>query len=190
MQNFAKSILNYFATFNETRFLFSKKVAYSWTSDIFTFDLSVFPQFESLLLDAISANRPLSITVREGDHAVLLDGLTFKHDLESALKGPYGPEYLADCLNKARESLKVTQAPTVLPVNEHGQAPSSVVSADFENQVLKEGTRQYCIALRREVGRLLTKLQEQKQQELVTQYGLKEFPSSTFNLSRTILLPL
>jgi hypothetical protein len=133
MESFAKSVLNYFATFNETRFLFSKKVAYSWTTDIFTFDLSVFPQFESVLLDAISANRPLSITVREGDHAVLLDGPAFKSGLESALRGPYGPEYLADCLNKARESLTVTQAPTALPVNEHGQALSSVVNADFEN---------------------------------------------------------
>jgi hypothetical protein len=184
MDNFARSILNYFATFNETRFLFSKKVAYSWTSDIFTFDLSVFPQFESALLDAISTNRPLSITVREGDHAVVLDSLAFKSEFQSALRGPYGSEYLEDCLNKARESLKVTQAPTLVPVNEHGQALSPVMNADFENQVFKEGVRQYCIALRREVGRLMTKLQEEKQQELATQYGLKEFPASTFNSRR------
>ena len=56
MKNFAKSILNYFATFNETRFRFSKKVSYAWTGDTFTLNLSVFPQFESALLDAVSAN--------------------------------------------------------------------------------------------------------------------------------------
>ena len=40
MKNFAKSILNYFAVFNETRFRFSRKLPYEWSDDSFTLDLS------------------------------------------------------------------------------------------------------------------------------------------------------
>ena len=52
MKNFAKSILNYFAAFNETRFRFSSKLPYEWSNDPFTLDFSVFPAFEKQLLDA------------------------------------------------------------------------------------------------------------------------------------------
>ena len=93
MENFAKSILNYFATFNETRFRFSKKVSYAWTSDIFTFDLSVFPQIEAALLDAIATNKRISITVREGEHTVILDASSFKAEMGAALNGDYGADY-------------------------------------------------------------------------------------------------
>ena len=33
MKNFAKSVLNYFAAFNETKFRFSRKLPYEWTDD-------------------------------------------------------------------------------------------------------------------------------------------------------------
>lgn len=184
MKNFAKSILNYFATFNETRFRFSKKVSYAWTGDTFTLNLSVFPQFESALLDAVSANRSISITVREGEYTVILDGSAFKKESESALKGPYRLDYLKDCLEKAREKLRATQAARVFPVNEQGQVMPSIANTDFETQVYQEGTRQYCLSLRHEFGRILTSLQERKQEELATQFGLKEFPGSTFNSRR------
>jgi uncharacterized protein len=42
MKNFAKSVLNYFAAFNETRFRFSRKLPYEWSNDSFTLDLSIF----------------------------------------------------------------------------------------------------------------------------------------------------
>jgi hypothetical protein len=158
---FAKSILNYFATFNETRFRFSKKVAYTWTSDIFTFDLSVFPNFEAVLLDAVAVNRRLSINVREGEHAVTLDGSSFKTEMASALNGAYGADYLKSCLEKARDQLQTTQAAKLLPVDEEAQVQSPASSPEFETRVYLDGTRQYCLSLRREVGRLLTKLQEE-----------------------------
>ena len=44
MKKFAKSILNYFATYTETRFNFRKKIDYKWTDDSLTSDLSVFTQ--------------------------------------------------------------------------------------------------------------------------------------------------
>jgi len=50
VKNFAKSILNYFAAFNETRFRFSSKLPYEWSNDPLTLDFSVFPAFEKQLL--------------------------------------------------------------------------------------------------------------------------------------------
>jgi len=54
MKKFAKSILNYFATYTETRFNFRKKIDYKWTDDSLTSDLSVFPDFQKKILDALA----------------------------------------------------------------------------------------------------------------------------------------
>jgi hypothetical protein len=61
MRNCAKSILNYFAAFNETRFTFSKKLLYRWSDDLLTLDLAVFPEFEEELLSAVAGNQPIRI---------------------------------------------------------------------------------------------------------------------------------
>jgi len=41
VRNFAKSVLNYFAAFSETRFRFSRKLPYEWTDDSFTLVLRI-----------------------------------------------------------------------------------------------------------------------------------------------------
>ena len=92
--------------------------------------------------------------------------------MTSAVKGTFGPDYLKSCLQKAREQLQTTQSANVLPADEKGQIQLPANSAEFETRVYQDGTRQYCLSLRREVGRILTKLQEQKQAELVTLYGI------------------
>jgi len=42
MRAFAKSILNYFAAYTETRFRFSRKLPFEWTEDALTLDMYVF----------------------------------------------------------------------------------------------------------------------------------------------------
>jgi hypothetical protein len=39
MDKFTKSILNYFATYTETRFRFQTKISYKWTDDLLTADM-------------------------------------------------------------------------------------------------------------------------------------------------------
>ncbi len=61
MRNFAKSVLNYFAAFSETRFRFSRRLPYEWSEDSFTLDLSVFPDFQRELLAAIAGGTPFRV---------------------------------------------------------------------------------------------------------------------------------
>lgn len=70
MKNFARSILNYFAAFNETRFRFNRKLTYAWTDDIFSLELSMFPEFQKQLLNAVAAGKPFELKIQKGQYVV------------------------------------------------------------------------------------------------------------------------
>jgi len=72
MNTFAKSILNYFATYTETRFRFQSKSLYKWTNDHLTSDFPVFPDFQKKLLDTIKAKSLIDFSVRKGEYTVVL----------------------------------------------------------------------------------------------------------------------
>ena len=55
MNKLPKEILNYFATFTETRFNFRRLINYKWTNSELTLDLSFFPEFQRTLLNKIEA---------------------------------------------------------------------------------------------------------------------------------------
>lgn len=79
MKNFAKSILNYFATYTETRFRFAtKRLAYQWADDehlvLDILDLAIFPDVQARILDCIAANKPINLSVQRGEYAIPLDG--------------------------------------------------------------------------------------------------------------------
>jgi len=79
MKNFAKSILNYFATYTETRFRFAtKRLAYQWADDqhdaLNVLDFGVFPDFQARILDCVAANKPINISVQKGEYAIRLKG--------------------------------------------------------------------------------------------------------------------
>ena len=67
MKKFAKSVLNYFATFNETRFRFNKKLLYEWSNDSLTLDFSVFPDFQNVLLASVTEKGPLKFSIAKGN---------------------------------------------------------------------------------------------------------------------------
>ena len=91
MQNFAKSILNYFATYTETRFRFStKQLAFQWADsvqhDLSVLDLGVFPQVQRLISDCVAANQPIQVTIQKGEHIIRLDGQRVTRQLLSFLE--------------------------------------------------------------------------------------------------------
>ena len=47
MNKLPEGILNYFATFTETRFNFRRLINYKWTNNELTLDLSLFPEFQT-----------------------------------------------------------------------------------------------------------------------------------------------
>ena len=66
MKKFAKSVLNFFTTFNETRFRFNKKLLYEWSNDSLTLDFSVFPDFQNVLLASVTEKGPLQFSIAKG----------------------------------------------------------------------------------------------------------------------------
>ena len=105
MKKFAKSILNYFATYTETRFNFRKKIDYKWTDDSLTSDLSVFPDFQKKILGSIKNGKKFNFEIKRGEYKVGLDENTFKQKLVNKLESDYNLEYLKTCIKQSRDKL-------------------------------------------------------------------------------------
>ncbi len=79
MENFSKSILNYFATYNETRFNFNKKINYAWSNNEFTLDLNIFTDVIDKIFSMLSSGDGLSLRISQGEYQILLDEQKFKN---------------------------------------------------------------------------------------------------------------
>ena len=114
MENFTKSILNYFATYTETRFRFQTKICYTWTDDIFTAELSVFPEFQKRILDSIKNNGLLNISIKQGEYSVSLNEDDFKKALLQKVETNYNLEFLKSCIEQAKTDLSKTESDKII----------------------------------------------------------------------------
>jgi len=89
MKNFAKSILNYFATYNETRFNFDKKIIYSWTNNELTLDINIFKEFTQQIFDQLKNNTNIFLTVKQGQYTISIDSDSFKNEIVSFFNDKY-----------------------------------------------------------------------------------------------------
>jgi len=178
MKNFSKSILNYFATYNETRFRFSKKIPYAWSNDELTLDFSVFPELERKLLFTILEEKPISVIIQRGEYQISIDQGLFKERLLEKVDENFNLEYLQSCLEQSKDQYKNKKA---FIVDEKGN--SEQLELDLENnaEVIAEGFRIYNLALREEIGRILLDLQSEKESELQDKYNFEHKPNSSFN---------
>jgi hypothetical protein len=172
VRNFAKSILNYFAAFSETRFRFSRKLPYEWSDDPLTLDFSVFPAFQRELLAAVAAGTPFSLRVENGKYAIALDPLAVTGELVSFVQSSLHKEFLASLVEKAKAKLQ-----EFLPDLEH---------QEIESRAIAEGLREYNLMFRREMLSHLTTLQAKRISDLQAQFGFTTCPPSTFNPQREV----
>jgi hypothetical protein len=170
MNTFAKSILNYFATYTETRFRFKSKSLYKWTNDHLTCDFPVFPEFQKKLLDTIKAKSQIDFSVRKGEYTIVLDNNVFKERLIKQLEDQYSLEYLKTCVE---ETLK-EQDDTLSENN-------TEKTAAIDEQVLHNALRKYNLAFRNIIKDELLKLQEEKKKELSHYIKDSAIPHTTFN---------
>jgi len=172
MKNFAKSVLNYFAAFNETRFRFSRKLPYEWSGDLFTLDLSVFPGFQAALIDAVATGSPLSCEVKKGQYTVAIDPDVFITNLKAEFSEELNQDFLQNLINQNFERLK-----EALPEEDE---------AELHPRAFSEGLREYNLTFRRRLLQLLTEVQDQKIKELQNQFGFHSIPPSSFNPQREV----
>lgn len=158
MQNFAKSILNYFAAFNETRFRFTTRAAQKWSNNELSLDFSVFPEFEHDILTQLQNNEGIEIEIKPRSVTIVLDQNEFaKRLLEMA------------------ESQCTSTALTTLRADLEQDLPegTSLDSAELY--------RSWNLAFRKQVGTILLDLQEEKKQELIAELDIDHLPLSTLN---------
>ena len=198
MENFAKSILNYFAAYTETRFRFDKRIDYFWTDNEFNCDLLIFPAFQRNLLEHIQKGASIDLTIHKGEHTIELDESNFKGELIKNLHNTYSLEYLKKCIKQEIENYHKKHGNNIILIaDKKGQNNSqklyqkqSNVQTNYPiNQALKEqqkklfleGIRKFNNAYSDGVIRLLTTLQEDKLNKLKINLNSTNVPKSNFN---------
>ena len=172
MKNFAKSVLNYFAAFNETRFRFNRKLPYEWSDDSFTLDLSVFPGFQRKLIDAVAEGNKISFEIQKEQYTVAIDHDAFITTLKAAFSEHLDQDFLQNLIDENIERLK-----EALPEEDEGE---------LRSRALAEGLREYNLTFRRQLLQLLTEAQDQKIKQLQNEFGFHSVPPSSFNPQREV----
>jgi len=184
MEKFAKSILNYFATYTETRFNFQKKIDYKWTDDRLTAEFSVFSEFQKKILNTIRNKEPFQFSVRKGEYAFSLDPDNFKKEILQKLETNYSLDFLKSCLKQSYDKLIKTESDKIIIAGHRKSQETEVQikpNKDFERKVLQEGIRVFNLALRKAVQEILIKLQKQKRDELLRELNITSAPYTSFN---------
>lgn len=104
MENFAKSILNYFATYNETRFNFNKKILYSWTNNELTLDINIFKDFVNEVFLQLKQGSSLKLTIKKGEYSIKIDQEVFKKTLIDYFENEFESRLQSE-LNKVPKEL-------------------------------------------------------------------------------------
>jgi hypothetical protein len=174
MKNFAKSILNYFAAFNETRFRFGSKLSYEWSNDPFTLDFSVFPFFQKKLSDSIVQGTPFRFEIHKGEYIVKLDSDEFKQVLLSRFKNELNATFLEACIEQCRTQLR--------------EADPDKDPSEVEGRAVAEGLREFNLTFRKKALESLTGLQDQRIKTLQSEYAIMHMhvPVSSYNPQREV----
>jgi very-short-patch-repair endonuclease len=179
MKNFAKSVLNYFATYTETRFRFAtRNLAYQWADDqqlaMDVLDLAVFPDVQARILDCVATNQPINVSLQQGEYAIPLNGRPLVQRLLDFTKRENGLEALEKDLRSHDFYAEERPAP-----------PGGVATDLFELPISRQqkwlmACRRYNLRLRKEFSRRLLDLQQAKLNQLrATLHLVNAFPRVT-----------
>jgi len=70
VKNLAKSILNYYSTYNETRFRFDTRINFAWSNDDKTLDIPFFPEVAQNLLNEIKDGKRINLSIHPEEHSI------------------------------------------------------------------------------------------------------------------------
>ncbi len=96
MKNLPKEILNYFATFTETRFNFRRHINYKWTNNELTLDLSFFPQFQLILLQKIKTGDLSPVNIKAGEYTISIKKDLLLLEINKLLTDQFGIFFLLE----------------------------------------------------------------------------------------------
>ncbi|MFH1799112.1 MAG: AAA domain-containing protein [Candidatus Omnitrophota bacterium] len=191
MKNLPKEILNYFATFTETRFNFRRLINYKWTNNELTFDLSLFPKFQLTLLKKIKDGELSPVVIKQGEYTILIPKDLLFVEIEKLLKGKFNKDYLKKCI--LNEYTQVAEQNKIFILGDDGDL--GIAQDTDEGKALlvqqkelsqKEGIRTFNIAFRRQLERLLNELQEKIVNQKKDELNIKYATSSIFGVANYV----
>lgn len=160
-----KEILNYFATFTETRFNFRRLINYKWTNNELTLDISFFPDFQNQLLEKIKSGNITKISVKPGEYSIAIPKEQILQIVKELLLKELDVDYLDKCIKE--ELVQNTQE-------------------SEESLSIQEGIRNYNLNLRRKFEEGLIILQSKIVEQKKAEYGIDNTPPSIFGLANFI----
>ena len=170
MNTFAKSILNYFAAFTETRFNFRSKNIYKWTNDHLTCDFPIFPEFQKKILQAIKDKKAIELCISKGEYLILLDCSEFKKRLIEQLNSNYSIQYIEEIINAYKAELIDGE------LLDKESLPKEILE-----KILLLSYRKFDLDFRDAVGKVLYEMQEEKVIELSHFIKDTAVPITSFN---------
>lgn len=179
MRNFAKSILNYFATYTETRFRFDKRnLAYQWADgqqlNMAVLDLAVFPEVQARIVDCIAASRPVELEIKKGECAIRLSGKPLVERLLEYVSKDGG----VDSLEKLLTEYGFYAEPQPVP---QGGEPNLFNLPVNRRKAWLESCRQYNMRVRQVFAMRLIDMQQAKLDELRAALRIETFPLTSLN---------
>lgn len=170
MNAFAKSILNYFAAYTETRFSFQSKNMYKWTNDHLTCDFPIFPEFQEKILQNIKDRKAIELNVSKGEYLILLDCTEFKKRLLDGLNSNYSLQYLEEIINNNMME----------QINGEFPADDSLPK-ELKEKILHSSFRRFNLDFRDSIIKILNEMQEEKKIELAHLIKETAMPITSFN---------
>lgn len=187
MSNLPKQILNYFATFTETRFNFRRLINYKWTNNELTLDLSFFPEFQRLLLKKIKDGDLSPLLIKQNEYTIVLNKDTILVEIKKLLQGNFNAAYLEKCI--LAEYNQIAENNIIFIVGENGELRLSQETengadllAQQKDMAQKEGLRTYNLALRRQFEKTLNDLQDKIVEQKKVELNIEHAPSSIFGV--------
>ena len=153
MNNLPKQILNYFATFTETRFNFKRLINYRWTNNELTLDLSLYPDFQRLLLDSIRNGALAEIAIIPGQHILVVK----KEELVTTITKIIQDNFSAGLLQKIFDE----EINRTVEANQPNDNPGT---QNNKSTAWREATRAYNLKLRKELENTLPAIEFRAQQ--------------------------
>jgi len=176
MSELSKKLLNYYATFTETKFNFSRLITYRWSDDELSLDFGIYPEFTNKLLESATTEDTKSITVKKGQYVVTIKADAILAPIMDSLKNDYSVEFLERCINDSKDTKRTFN------VDKDGNAAEGEQSADStKKQSFEEGTRAYNLALRKRLDDIVTIAHKDKIDHLKKDRNINITPGSTFN---------
>lgn len=176
MSELSKKLLNYYATFTETKFNFSRLITYRWSDDELSLDFGIYPDFTNKLLESATTEETKSLNVKKGQYVVTIKAGDILSPIMDSLKNDYSVEFLQRCINDSKDTKRTFN------VDKDGNAAEGEQSADtIKKQSFEEGTRAYNLALRKRLDDIVSIAHKDNIDQLKKDRNINSTPSSTFN---------